>query len=88
MEGEVTAVQGDALLSVEMVVHRGTAPRGAAVLTRLSERWLTFDGTDRPAPGDMLRATDVLHAEESAEPAILRADRTSTAVWTIDRGEK
>jgi PD-(D/E)XK nuclease superfamily len=88
MEGEVTAVQGDALLSVEMVVHRGTAPRGAAVLARLSERWLTFDGTHLPAPGDLLRVTDVLHVEESAEPAILRADRTSTAVWTIDRGER
>lgn len=88
VEGDVTAVQGDALLSVELAVHRGTTPRGAAVLTRLSERWLTFDGARRPAPGDLLRATDVLHAEESAEPAILRADRTSTAVWTIDRGEK
>jgi hypothetical protein len=88
VEGEVTAVQGEALLSVEITVHRGTSPRGAAMLTRLSERWLTFDGRHRLAPGDLIRATDVLHTEESANPAILRADRTSTAVWTIARGDK
>lgn len=88
VEGEVTAVQGEALLSIEIAVHRGTSPRGAAVLTRLSERWLTFDGACRPVPGDLLRVTDVLRAEESAEPAILRADRKSTTVWTIDRDQK
>lgn len=88
VEGDVTAVHGDALLSVEIAVHRGSSPRGAAVLTRVSERWLTFDGAHRPAPGDLLRATDVIHAEESTEPTILRADRASTAVWTLNRGER
>jgi hypothetical protein len=88
VEGEVTALQGDALLSVEIAVHRGTCPRGTAVLTRLSEQWLTFDGTRRLAAGDVIRATDVLHVAESADPAILRADRTSTAVWTIVRDQK
>lgn len=85
VEGEVAAVQGDALLSIDIAVHRGSSPRGAAVLTRLSERWLTFDGAQRPAPGDLLRATDVLHAEDSAKPVILRADRVSTAVWALGR---
>jgi hypothetical protein len=84
-EGEVSGVQGEALLSVDLVVDRGTVPRGSTVLTRLSEKWLTFDGAHRPIPGDLVRATDVLYIEDSVDPVILRANRTSTAVWTIGR---
>lgn len=87
-EGEVSGVQGDALLSVDLVVGRGTLPRGRTVLTRLSERWLTFDGAHRPIPGDLVRATDVLYVEDSVEPVILRANRTSTAVWAISRQQE
>lgn len=83
-EGEVTGVQGDSLLSIDIVLHRGTLPRGAAVVTRLSDRWLTFDGSRRPVPGETIRVTNVLYVEESIEPVILRADRISTAVWSVD----
>ncbi len=85
VEGEVIGVQGDALVAVELEVDRGAAPRGHGVLTRLSERWLTFDGTERPVPGDVIRATNVRQVEETSEPAIFRADRVSTAVWQAIR---
>jgi len=83
VEGKVVAVKGDALVAIELDVAQGSAPCGRGVLTRLSERWLTFDGSGRPAPGDVVRATDVRYVEETAEPAIFRADRVSTAVWLV-----
>ena len=76
---------GATLLSVELTVARGSGPRGACVLTRLSDRWLTFDGSAQPVPGDALRVTNALHVEETVEPAIIKADRMSTVVWQIER---
>jgi len=83
VEGKVIRVQGDALVAVELDVARGAGPRGRGVLTRLSTRWLTFDGSEGPAQEDVIRTTYVPHVQETAEPAVFRADRASTAVWLI-----
>jgi CRISPR/Cas system-associated exonuclease Cas4 (RecB family) len=82
-EGIVEAVDGDALVSIRLTATRGTAARGPAVITRLSRAWLTLGGADAPLPQQTVRVTDAAYVEESSDPAIFRADRVATAVWTV-----
>lgn len=83
LEGEVSAVEGSASISVEMQVTRGSAPKGLGVVTRLSERWVTFSGSELPSRGDTIRVTDASYVEGSANPAVFKADRVATAVWHV-----
>ena len=88
VEGKVTGLSGDALLSIEMDVVKGSADRGASVVTRLSRDWLTFQGEDVPEVGDTVRVTGTGHVAESSDPAVFRADRATAAVWFLsDTGE-
>lgn len=84
VEGLVDSVDGDQLLSINVNVTRGTGAKGLAVVTRLSREWLTFSGTI-PQPQQTVRVTDAAYVEESTAPAVFRADRISTAVWTVPR---
>lgn len=83
VEGTVEAVDGAELVSVHLNVVRGTGPKGAAVVTRLSREWLTMDAVDVPQPGDTVRVTDAAYVEDSDAPAVFRADRVTTAVWRV-----
>lgn len=83
VEGIVQSVEGDALLSINLEVTRGTGISGSGVVTKLSREWLTFPGAAIPKPGDMVRITDVAYVKESSGPAVFRADRIMTAVWMV-----
>lgn len=83
VEGVVESVEGDQLVSINLNVTRGSGTRGAAVVTRLSREWLTFPGAAIPQPQQTIRVTDAAYVEESAAPAVFRADRVATAVWTV-----
>jgi CRISPR/Cas system-associated exonuclease Cas4 (RecB family) len=83
VEGEVESIEGDMLISIYLNVARGTGPSGSTVVTRLSRMWLTFDGSDLPKPGQTVRVTDAAHVEDTESPAVLRADRIATALWTL-----
>lgn len=83
IEGIVESIEGDALVSINLNITRGTAAKGPAVITRLSREWLTFDGIDVPSPQQTVRVTDSAYINETSAPAIFRADRITTAVWTI-----
>ncbi len=83
-EGVVASVdEGEELLSIHLQVTRGTGRWGNAVVTRLSRDWLVFDGSQVPLDGQTIRVTDAAYVADSANPAIFRADRMVTAVWTI-----
>lgn len=83
MEGVVESVEGGQLVSINLNVTRGTGARGAAVVTRLSRDWLVFSGAAFPQPQQTVRVTNTAHVEDSAAPALFRADRITTAVWTV-----
>ncbi|WP_434425939.1 PD-(D/E)XK nuclease family protein [Nannocystis pusilla] len=83
VEGVVESVEGGPLISIYLNVTRGTGARGAAVVTRLSREWLTFSGSVFPQPQHMVRVTDAAYVEESSAPAVFRADRIATAIWTL-----
>jgi CRISPR/Cas system-associated exonuclease Cas4 (RecB family) len=83
VEGVVESVEGGQLVSINLNVTRGTGPRGAAVVTRLSREWLTFSGAGLPQPQQTVRVTDTAYVKDSTEPAAFRADRITTAVWTL-----
>ena len=83
MEGVVESVEGERLISINLNVTRGTGSRGAAVVTRLSREWLTFSGAALPQPQQTVRIIDAAYVEESEAPAVFRADRIGTAVWTV-----
>ncbi|MFN7970781.1 MAG: PD-(D/E)XK nuclease family protein [Acidobacteriota bacterium] len=87
VEGVVASVSEGQLISIDLEITRGTGPRGAAVATRLSRDWLTFPGAAVPHPQQTVRLTDVAHVGESDAPLIFRADRVSTAVWTLAHKE-
>jgi len=82
-EGVVESIEGGNVVSINLNVMRGTSPRGPAVITRLSREWLTMAGADVPRPQETIRITDAAYVADSTAPAILRADRTMTAVWTV-----
>ena len=83
VEGVVESVEGAALVSINLNVTRGTAVRGAAVVTRLSRDWLTVSGGALPEPQQTVRVTDAAYVEESGAPAVFRADRITTVVWML-----
>ncbi|TMQ06653.1 MAG: PD-(D/E)XK nuclease family protein [Deltaproteobacteria bacterium] len=83
VEGVVESVEGERLISINLNVTRGTGSRGAAVVTRLSREWLTFSGAALPQPQQTVRIIDAAYVEESEAPAVFRADRIGTAVWTV-----
>jgi CRISPR/Cas system-associated exonuclease Cas4 (RecB family) len=83
VEGVVESVEGDQLVSINLNVTRGTGAKGPAVVTRLSREWLTFSGAAIPQPQQTVRVTDAAYMEESTAPAVFRADRITTAVWTV-----
>lgn len=83
LEGVVESVEGDQLVSINLNVTRGTGAKGAAVVTRLSREWLTFSSAALPQPQQTVRVTDAAYVKESTAPAIFRADRITTAVWTF-----
>lgn len=83
VEGVVESVEGGALVSINVNVTRGTGVKGPAVVTRLSREWLTVSGGAPPEPQQRVRVTDAAYVEESVAPAVFRADRITTAVWTL-----
>lgn len=83
LEGVVELVEGGQLVSINLKATRGTGTKGPAVVTRLSREWLTFSGATIPQPQQTVRVIDAAYVEESTEPAVFRADRISTAVWTV-----
>lgn len=83
VEGVVESVEGGQLISINLNVTRGTGAKGPAVVTRLSREWLTFSGAAIPQSQQTVRVTDAAYVEESAAPAVFRADRITTAVWTV-----
>lgn len=82
-EGVVESVEGTELVSINLMVTRGSVPRGSSVVTRLSREWLTFAGSNVPRAQEIIRVTGTAYVAGSTAPAILRADRAMTAVWTI-----
>ncbi|MDC0682624.1 PD-(D/E)XK nuclease family protein [Sorangium atrum] len=82
VEGVVESVEGGELVSINLNATRGTGANGPAVVTRLSREWLTFSGAI-PQPQQTVRVTDAAYVEESTAPAVFRADRVTTAVWTV-----
>jgi hypothetical protein len=84
IEGVVASVdEAEELLSIHLQVTRGTGRQGDAVVTRLSKDWLVFDGSQLPPDGQTIRITDATYVSDSANPAVFRADRLATAVWTV-----
>jgi hypothetical protein len=83
VEGVVESVEGGALVSINLNVTRGTGVKGPAVVTRLSREWLTVSGGAPPEPEQRVRVTDAAYVEASVAPAVFRADRITTAVWTL-----
>lgn len=86
VEGVVESVEGGQLVSINLNATRGTGAKGIAVVTRLSRDWLTFAGAAIPQCGQTVRVTDAAYVEESTAPAVFRADRVTTAVWTVPSG--
>jgi PD-(D/E)XK nuclease superfamily len=84
IEGVVASVdEAEELLSIHLQVIRGTGRQGDAVVTRLSKDWLVFDGSQVPSDGHTIRITDATYIADSSNPAVFRADRMTTAVWTV-----
>ena len=87
VEGTVESVEGDSLLSLHLNVARGSGPRGAVIVTRLSKGWVTLGQTDAPQEGEMVRVTDAAHEPETFSTGEVRADRDMTAVWRVQASE-
>ena len=81
IEGTVESLDGDSLVSLQVQVSRGTTDPGSVAVTWLSRHWLEVGGTDIPRPGDVVRVTDARRTGDTTSPAVLRADRETTAVW-------
>jgi hypothetical protein len=69
-------------MSIDLNLLRGTAQPGAAVLTRMSSLWLTYE-EPLPAIGHIIRITDATYVPDTAAPAVFRADRIATVVWRM-----
>lgn len=83
VEGVVESVEGDALVTINLEVTRGTGVRGKAAITRLSREWFARMGAAVPGAQQTIRVTDAAYIAESTDPAVFRADRTMTAIWTV-----
>jgi hypothetical protein len=83
LEGVVQSIEGDALVSLHLEISRGTAARGQGVVTRLSREWLALPGVPIPQAEQVVRVIDAKYLEDSDAPAVFRADRVSTTVWTL-----
>ena len=82
-EGVVDSIEGAALMSLRLQVARGTGARGPGVVSRLSKEWLEVEQTSIPEPGQTVRCTDAREINRTASPTEFRADRATTAVWTV-----
>lgn len=91
-EGRVTSVsrgitQNMALLTIDMLVERGTVAAGPAVVEQLPESWAVADGTAAPQAGDLVRITHVrVHAVQQT-PTLIRADRVASTIWTVEEAK-
>ena len=83
LEGIVESIEGDALVSLHVQVARGTGTRGPGVVSRLSKEWLQVDRTTIPESGQTVRLTDAREKDRAASPTEFRADRATTALWTV-----
>ncbi len=83
LEGIVESVEGDALVSINLDVKRGTGVKGPGVVTRLSRDWLSLPNAPFPRAEHMVRVIDSRYVEDSNAPAVFRADRISTTVWIL-----
>lgn len=86
LEGSIVSVAHSTLAGLRLVslvidFRRGTVPDSTYTIEQIPTDWLLVDGSSLPAVGESLR---VLHARQlDADPATLRADRTSTTLWSI-----
>ena len=83
IEGTVESAEGDAIVSLEIDISQGTATRGRAIVTRLGRNWLMAGERDVPQAGETVRVTDARTASGSSSRREFRADRDTTAVWTV-----
>lgn len=79
---EESTVQGIRLMTLGVEVQRGTLVAGQAFLEQVPEMWITADGAPVPREGEVLRVVNGRVAGDTS-PRVIRADRTSTSVWTI-----
>lgn len=71
------------LIALKLEVDRGTAPRGAVHIERLTEQWLTADGGSLPKQGDRLRILHLYRVDGGEDGAVVVANREMTTVWRI-----
>lgn len=83
VEGVVESIEGDALVSLHLHVHHGTGTRGPGVISRLSREWLEVEQTTIPESGQTVRLTDARQMDRTAISTEFRADRATTALWTV-----
>lgn len=83
-EGLVTDINTTSLNGVEVATMRleieaGTVRRGSGAIEQVPVIWMLIGAMAPPASGDRLRIVDAKLA--IADPVVLRADKTMTAVW-------
>jgi len=86
LEGHIAAVeesilQGIKLITLRVLVQRGTVAAGEVFVEQIPEPWATADGAIPPREGAMVR---IVHAHRMGDdvPLMIRVDRIATSVWT------
>ena len=92
VEGRVTSVsrgttQNMALLTLDMLVGRGTVAAGPAVVEQLPESWIVADGSAAPHAGDLVRVAHGRGLSVQQGPTLIRADRVASTIWTAEEAK-
>lgn len=72
---------GARIVQLRLTRTRGTVERGDLTIEQVPADWLEVGGGSIPAVGETVRAVDCRAVEH--RPGVLRADKTSTAVWSL-----
>lgn len=72
---------GAQLVQLRLTKTRGTADRGDATVEQVPTSWLQIGGASVPVVGQVTRAVDCRPVEQ--RPGVLRADKTTAAVWSL-----
>lgn len=83
LETESRCIQGVSLTTLLIEVRAGTVYAQQAVVEQIPTEWLKVEGGAVPRTGDVIRVVQGRLTSADGRAAVVRVDKTTTAVWHV-----
>ena len=86
-EVESRQIQGVSLTTLVLSRRAGTIAGQSASVEQIPDEWMMIDGLNLPRIGDAVRIVHGRQIGEDMDAAVVRVDKTSTAVWRLGNAD-